>query len=867
MSGRSPSPLVPTSPAAHPAPALGRARGLLLGIGLLAACNPPSSPAYIDQDGDQWTSDVDCDDKNPEVHPYADEYCDGVDNDCDGVSDEEHALDKTLWYADADADGFGSPVYTWALCDQPPGYVENNLDCDDLSGDNRPGAPEICDEIDNDCDGEIDEPGAINPQTWYADADADGFGDPAVRTDGCLPPEGYVGNFDDCDDTNPQINPDAVEVCDPLDEDEDCDGLADDLDLNPSGLITFYVDADADTHGAEGTSDVVLACEQPEGYALEADDCDDANKLTNPSAREVCGDGIDNDCNDLIDGADGAGRDVDFWVDADGDTYGDPLNYWGKACDNPGGLSTLDTDCDDADASVNPGVAEVWYDGVDADCAGDDDDDADADGHRAAAEGGDDCDDGDPLVNPSVNEVCGDGVDNDCDGVSDACEISATWTGEAGGDLIGAAIAHAGDVNGDGLADLIIGADREDAGGAGAGAAYLLLAPFSGGGDIGAEAEAKLIGEDLGDHAGIAVAGPGDVDGDGIDDLLIGAYDADGGGAGAGAAYLISGPVSGEVDLSEAVSRLDGEAPGDQAGYAVAGAGDVDADGFADLLVGAFENDDNGMAAGAVYLFEGPVTGNYRLWAADARFVGELPGDQAGWALSGAGDVDGDGQDDLLIGAPYEHTDGRYTGSAYLVLGAPRGTFELSEADAKLKGVNAGDLAGYAVSGGGDVNGDGYGDLLIGAPEADGGGSSSGAAYLVLGPVLGEVVLSAASLTLIGEDNDDQAGTAVSVAPDFDGDGLHDLIVGARLDDDDSTDAGAAYLLRAPGAGVLDLSRVSGKVLGDQREAWAGASVVGLPDTDGDGIGDIAFGAPFWDLDGDNLDAGAVYLMLGGGWP
>ncbi len=835
---------------------------------LVVACSSREFPRVIDRDGDQWTEDVDCNDTDPTIHPFADEYCDEVDNDCDGDIDEEHAVDKPTWYADADGDGFGAAEYTWALCEQPVGYVDNADDCDDLNVEFKPGAIEICDQLDNDCDGEVDEPGAVDPPTWYRDADGDGYGDAGNRTEGCLPPTGYVDNPDDCDDQRADVNPDAPEVCDPFDIDENCNGLADDFDPSPGGRYTWYYDEDRDTHGDERALEVLEACEQPEGYAATADDCDDLDRTVNPSSREVCGDGIDNDCNGLVDGADTA-RDVDWWTDADVDGYGDPTLYWGKACDNPGGQATNPDDCDDSDAAIYPGAVEVWYDGVDGDCGGDDDFDADADGDPAAAWGGQDCDDADPTVRSGINEICGDGIDNDCDGVIDACDVTGRLIAAAGGDTLGGAISGAGDLNGDGFADWLIGADREDTNGAGAGAVYVMFGAVSGEVDVSTQAGAVLRGQSLGDHAGVAVAGPGDVDGDGIGDLLIGAYDTDYGGAGAGSAYVISGPVSGELSLSVAVSRLDGEVAGDQAGYSVAGPGDVDGDGLADILVGAFENDDNGAASGAVYLFEGPVTGNYRLWAADARILGELPGDQAGWALSAGGDVNGDGLADLFMGAPNAHADGVYTGAAYLVLGAPRGTFDLTEADAKLKGANAGDLAGYAVAGGGDVDGDGYDDLVVGAPEADLGGSASGATYIVHGPVSGRVVLTAADTVLVGENTDDQAGASVAVSPDVDGDGLADLLIGARLDDTNGSNAGAAYIVRAVTTGTIDLGAQAGKVLGEAQGDWAGAAVAGVGDLNNDGFGDMAVGVPFYDIspDATERDAGAVWLMMGGGWP
>ena len=840
-------------------------RPLLLLLSIACGPEPRTGPA-VDADGDHWVNDAvypnaDCDDQDPSIFPRAPELCDGVDNDCDGLIDEDDdVVDAPTWYADGDLDGFGSIDHPWVTCEQPDGYVEDATDCDDRTESINPNGVELCDEVDNDCDGEIDEPGALGPSTFYRDADGDGFGDPGFREEACSPSDGFVDDNTDCDDTRPSINPDAPEVCDAFDRDEDCDGLIDDADDDVTGRTTWYVDADRDTHGVTDTT--ALACEQPEGFSATADDCDDTNRAVNPSAREVCGDGIDNDCDGLIDGADEA-PDVSWYADTDGDGFGDPDAYLSEACDDPGGGSANDGDCDDTDSAVFPGATEVWYDGIDSDCDGWSDFDQDRDGFDSLDFGGTDCDDLDPLVFPGRTDICGDGIDNDCDGVVDACDLDVRLWGEAVGDTAGSALAGAGDVNGDGYADLLVGADREDRGGAAAGAAYLVMGPVSGDQSL-ADAAAKLVGESTGDHAGISVGGGGDVNGDGYDDLIVGAYDNDAGGASAGAAYLVVGPVSGEVDLSAATARLLGEQPGDFAGYSVAGGGDADGDGVADLLVGAYANDDGGTASGATYLVQGPVSGNLRLWSADAKLTGELAGDQSGWAVAFAGDTDGDGADDILVGAPYAHPGGVYTGALYVVLGGVRGTIELSEADAMYTGRTSGDLVGYSVSAAGDVNNDGFADVLVGGPEEDTGGNDAGAAWLLLGPLDGDHSLQTADATFVGENNDDYAGSAVAGAGDIDSDGFDDLVIGARLDDTRLSNAGAAYLVRGPVSGAVDLATVDAKALGESSSDWAGAAVAGVGDTDLDGSDDVLIGVPF--SDDWSSDAGMVWLVLGGGW-
>jgi hypothetical protein len=284
-------------------------------------------------------------------------------------------------------------------------------------------------------------------------------------------------------------------------------------------------------------------------------------------------------------------------------------------------------------------------------------------------------------------------------------------------------------MDGDGRADLLVAARGDDDGGSEAGAAYLVLGGVAGTLDLSA-ADAKLVGENAGDSAGSVVAEAGDVDGDGLADLLVGAPGNDDAGSDSGATYVVLGEAAGTLDLSAADAKLVGEDAGDWAGSAVAGAGDVDGDGRADLLIGALYDDDGGTDAGAAYVVLGGVAGALDLSAAAARLIGEGPSDWAGSAVAGAGDVDGDGRADLLVGAQGDDDGGKYAGAAYLVLGAPGGTVDLGSADAKLVGIALGDVAGALLAGAGDLNGDAYDDLAVSAPDS---GSESGAVYLLLG--------------------------------------------------------------------------------------------------------------------------------------
>jgi hypothetical protein len=235
----------------------------------------------------------DCDDTSALVNPGAAELCNGADDDCDGTADDD-ATDATTWYADADGDSFGDLAATAAACSLPTGYVADATDCDDTRAADHPGGTEVCDGADNDCDGTIDEDDAADASTWYADADADGYGDPVSTTAACSLPAGYAANADDCDDGAAGVNPAAVESCDAVDD--DCDGSVD--EAGATGALTWYRDADGDSHGV--ASPTTTACTVPSGYAASADDCDDTDVTAFPGAAEA-DDLVDDDCDGWVD--------------------------------------------------------------------------------------------------------------------------------------------------------------------------------------------------------------------------------------------------------------------------------------------------------------------------------------------------------------------------------------------------------------------------------------------------------------------------------------------------------------------------------------------------------------------------------------
>jgi len=256
----------------------------------LSGCYPDPEinerPDAADVDGDGYNTLVDCDDDNANVHPDAEEKCDEIDNDCDALIDELGATDATTWYVDGDEDGFGDPAITREACEQPDFYVADATDCDDSQPTVYPGAEEICDGLDNDCNDEIDDD-AADSRLYYWDFDGDGFGDPdrPVRT--CSRDEWLVEDNTDCDDSVAAINPDAQEICDSVDN--DCDGDIDDDDasVDPSTYTTWYVDGDGDGFGIPDEDGLKMACDGGEGYADNAEDCNDDDATLTTDCAEL----------------------------------------------------------------------------------------------------------------------------------------------------------------------------------------------------------------------------------------------------------------------------------------------------------------------------------------------------------------------------------------------------------------------------------------------------------------------------------------------------------------------------------------------------------------------------------------------------
>jgi hypothetical protein len=430
---------------------------------------------------------------------------------------------------------------------------------------------------------------------------------------------------------------------------------------------------------------------------------------------------------------------------------------------------------------------------------------------------------------------------------TDLSNADASFWGENEGDRSGTSVAGAGDVNGDGYDDILIGAELNDDGGDKAGQTYLVLGKASGWSmdtDL-SNADASFWGENAGDQSGHSITGVGDVNGDNYDDILICAWVNDDASDNAGQTYLILGKPDGwsmDTDLSNADASFWGENERDYSGISVAGAGDVNGDGYDDILISARSNDDGGDDAGQTYLILGKASGwsmDTNLSNADASFLGEKAGVLSGWSVAGAGDVNGDGYDDILIGAPSGYL--TQAGQTYLILGKSSGwsmDTNLSNADASFWGETAMDVSGQSVAGAGDFNGDGYDDILIGARGDDDGGDMAGQTYLILGKSSGwsmDTRLSNADASFWGEDVYDLSGFSVAGAGDVDGDEYDDILIGALMgsfwDDKGGSKAGQTYLISSQ---EFD---TDGDGVGDNDDAFpddAAASV----DTDGDGYPD-----------------------------
>jgi len=431
---------------------------------------------------------------------------------------------------------------------------------------------------------------------------------------------------------------------------------------------------------------------------------------------------------------------------------------------------------------------------------------------------------------------------------------------------LGVSVSGAGDVDGDGYADVIVGSDRYAAGQATEGAAFIFRGSASGIADGNpATAATQLESNETGANLGSSVSDAGDVNGDGYADVIVGApvY----GLLDYGAAFIFSGSASGIADGNSATAATELVSDESSSGMGpVSGAGDVNGDGYADVIVGApaYGLLDNGAA----FVFLGSAAGiaDGDPTTAAARLISGESGANLGSHVAGAGDVNGDGHADVIVGAPaHGPLDG---GAAFIFVGGASAIDDGTPGTAAtlLESDQIDAYLGYSVSGAGDVNADGYADVIVGAAWYDAGESDEGAAFVFLGGGAGiaDGNPTSASAQLESDQAGAQLGYSVSGAGDVNGDGYADVIAGAPFYDAGQNDEGAAFVFLGSASGVADgnPSNAAAQLESDQADAVLGSSVSGAGDLNGDGYADVIAGAYLYDA-GENNE-GAAFVFHGG---
>jgi hypothetical protein len=450
---------------------------------------------------------------------------------------------------------------------------------------------------------------------------------------------------------------------------------------------------------------------------------------------------------------------------------------------------------------------------------------------------------------------------------------NGSYIGEYAGAGLGGQVAFAGDVNGDGYDDILMsspGFHTAPSGGTSVGKVYLVFGNASSNikdMDV-SNANASFIGEGQWNYAGTALDGAGDVNGDGFDDIIISAA------RGAGKTYVIFGRRSGwtmNQNLVYSNASFLGEGTSDQSYRGLSGVGDVNNDGYDDFAIGATWNSEGGNTAGQAYLILGRASGwsnNVSLANVNASFIGEEPSDNAGSSISGAGDVNNDGYDDIIIGAPgFDRTTSGENGKAYVIFGRSSGwsmDVDLSQANASFIG-DQWNNQGKVVSDAGDVNGDGYDDFMIASNSDNGGGNQNGRVYVVFGGAnLGtNVSLYNVNASLNGGYWGNHFGTAISEAGDLNNDGYDDIMITAPDSHGGASYRGTVYIYYGRSSGwSMNMSVSTSDVIfvGEVNYDNLGAYIAGGGDVNNDGRLDVLISSTRNDEGGN--DAGQVYLIL-----
>ena len=627
--------------------------------------------------GEGWAVEPgDCDDADATEHPSAEPPCSCL------LGDEWRS-----WYEDVDGDGYGVGEAI-EQCAGPDGTASAAGDCDPDDPSSHPGADELWyDGIDQDCDGASD-----------YDADADGF-------------DAAEHGGSDCDDGDAAINPEAYEFCDAERLDEDCDGLANEDDPDARGYRRWYPDGDGDGHGTEGDS--VFACSPPEGYADGIDDCDDDDASVNPSADEICGNEVDEDCN--------------------------------TASLTCGARDTVEL----AWSEIRYTSEESFYQAMSV-ASGD----VDGDGQDELVFGV-------PYWSSDVSGYASRIVLADADEGGSVEDM--TWL-DGGLDTYAGLALDVGDVDADGFDDLLVSRSFEE------GTVLLLHGPLSG--PISAGATLQIEGR-LGDANGFgsAVDVVEDVDGDGLPDLSIANPNSSWEASYQGEVHLFSGVETGTTDVYDAYATAGGAAANERLSRGVVG--DLDGDGTPEWVLSAPYSSAGPGNTGRLYVL--PLDASGTLDVEDSiQLIGMTSGGQLGSTVV-LSDVDDDGELDLIIAAP----SGGDGGHVFVVDELPEENMVAGDvAVAKITMDSPYGALGRSLVAPGDLDGDGVGDLALGAPEARPDSQRVGSAYLLSNVVEGSVIVSdVAWATLVGADDWDYAGMRMTEVEDVTGDGLPELLI------------------------------------------------------------------------------------------